>query len=410
MSTTNNRYPFQRALRAITRYRRDNGLLDGDGSPQSETRRNFMAVSAVFGTSAALAAAGAGALVSREAAAQSASEDQTIRDNAEYSMVLATAYRVGTTRSYPMMQLHFKENLQNATNRRVYVDLRPAGQLGAGATLAERVQTGTIQAAQHSLSNFAPFAPQADLINIPYWVGLNQEFVNLTTSATWDRVVNAAVRERGYEPLFYVTIDPRTAAMRKGLRDEPFRTPDDMRGIKFRVPASEMLQQLYQLLGANPTPVAWGETTSAIRQGVADALDPSLGALYVFGFAEILSYVTFNAAVPDAQVYSCNAEWFNGLPTELRDGVKWASELTFLQNIAQVPAARTHAMMEMTAAGVQFYTPTAEERAQWIEACGHQRAEWNTFKERLAGSLGAFEELHEAATTMGRYYVHDVGA
>jgi TRAP-type C4-dicarboxylate transport system substrate-binding protein len=68
------------------------------------------------------------------------------------------------------------------------------------------------------------------------------------------------------------------------------------------------------MVGANPTPVAWGETPSAIRQGVADALDPSVGALHVFGFGEILSHVTFTQAVPDSQVYSINLEWFNSLP------------------------------------------------------------------------------------------------
>ena len=84
--------------------------------------------------------------------------------------------------------------------------------------------------------------------------------------------------------------------------------------VKFRVPGSAMLQQYYRMVGANPTPVAWGETPSAIKQGVADALDPSVGALYVFGFADILSHVTFTQAVPDSQVYSVNLEWFNSLP------------------------------------------------------------------------------------------------
>ena len=74
--------------------------------------------------------------------------------------------------------------------------------------------------------------------------------------------------------------------------------------MKFRVPGSKMLQQYYRMVGANPTPVAWGETPSAIKQGVADALDPSVGALYVFGFEDILSHVTFTQAVPDSQVYS----------------------------------------------------------------------------------------------------------
>jgi TRAP-type C4-dicarboxylate transport system substrate-binding protein len=73
-------------------------------------------------------------------------------------MTLATAYVLGASRSYPIMQLDLKENIQNMTNGKVYVRLAPGGQLGAGGALAQAVQGGTIQCAQHSLANFAPFA------------------------------------------------------------------------------------------------------------------------------------------------------------------------------------------------------------------------------------------------------------
>ena len=81
-------------------------------------------------------------------------------------------------------------------------------------------------------------------------------------------------------------------------------------------------------MGANSTPVAWGDKPSAIKQGVADALDPSVGALYVFIFRDILSHVTFTEAVPDSQVYSCNPEWFKSLPSDVQDGIEFASEVT----------------------------------------------------------------------------------
>ncbi len=218
--------------------------------------------------------------------------------------------------------------------------------------------------------------------------------------------VNPQVEAKGFKPLFYVVIDPRVVAIRKGGKG-PVRTPADLAGVKFRVPGSEMLQQFYRMLGANPTPVAWGETPSAIKQGVADALDPSVGALYVFGFKDILSCVSFTQAAPDSQVYSCNLEWFNGLPADLREGIGFASEITAGQNLAKAPAARNHAMAEMRAAGVEFYSPTADELAEWHEVSGYQRREWDAFKVSLAGSMETFDKLAEAAGTQGRYYVHD---
>lgn len=373
----------------------------------SQERRNFLKLAGTGSFTAAVMAGAAGTLWSSEAVAQTAREESEREAAADHIMTIATAYAPIADRSYPIMQFDFKENIQNATRGKVYVKLSPGGQLGAGSALAQKVQGGTIQAAQHSLSNFAPFAPVVDLTNLPYLCGSNQRFVNLVTSDHWKTTVHPEVEARGFKPLWYVVIDPRVVALRRGT-DGPVKVPSDLSGIKFRVPGSEMLQQYYSMVGANPTPIAWGETPSAIKQGVADALDPAVGALYVFGFQDVLSYVTFTRAVPDGQVYSCNLEWFNSLPADVQEGIEFASEITAGQNLAKVPAARNFAMAELEKAGVEFYSPTEDELAQWREAGGYQRSEWDGFKTELAGSMEAFDKLVEAAETQGRAYVHDV--
>ena len=373
---------------------------------RSAERRNFLKLTGAGAFTAAMVAGAAGTLWSEEAVAQTAKEEREREKAAKHTMTIATAYVLGASRSYPIMQLDFKENIQNATNGQVYVKLAPAGQLGAGGALVQKVQGGTIQAAQHSLSNFAPFAPVVDLINLPYFCGANQRFVNLVNSDAWHQQVDRKIAAKGFKALFYIVIDPRVVALRKG-GPGPVLSPDDLKGVKFRVPGSKMLQQYYRLVGANPTPVAWGETPSAIKQGVADALDPSVGALYVFGFKDILSHVTFTQAVPDSQVYSCNLEWFNGLPKDVQDGITFGSEITAHQNLAKVPAARSYAMAELTKSGVKFHTLSDDQLAVWKEAGGYQRKEWDKFKTELAGSMDVFEKLAEAADTQGRYYVHD---
>ncbi|WP_135506451.1 TRAP transporter substrate-binding protein [Roseovarius aestuariivivens] len=372
----------------------------------SAERRNFLKLSATGAFTAAMVAGAGGVLWSSPAAAQTANEERDREKAADHVMTVATAYVLGASRSYPIMQLDLKENIQNATNGKVYVKLAPGGQLGAGGSLVQKVQGGTIQAAQHSLSNFAPFASTVDLINMPYLCGSNQRFTNLVNSDYWKAEVHPKVEANGFKALFYVNIDPRVIAVRKGGAGAVI-SPADLSGIKFRVPGSKMLQQYYRMVGANPTPVAWGETPSAIKQGVADALDPSVGALYVFGFKDILSHVTFTQAVPDSQVYSCNLEWFNSMPGDVQEGIMWAAEMTAHQNLAKVPSARAYAMAELRKAGVAFHSLTDDQLAEWKEAGGYQRSEWDEFKTELAGSMDAFAKLEEAASTQGKYYVHD---
>ena len=372
----------------------------------SSERRNFLKLAGQGSFTAAMVAGGAGLLWSTQASAQTATEERDRENAAEHTMTIATAYVLGATRSYPIMQLDLKENIQNATNGKVYVKLAPGGQLGAGGALAQSVQGGTIQAAQHSLSNFAPFASVVDLINMPYLCGSNQRFTNLVHSDIWAKEVNPKVEAAGFKALFYVNIDPRVVAVRKG-GSGPVMTPGDLDGVKFRVPGSAMLQQYYRMVGANPTPVAWGETPSAIKQGVADALDPSVGALYVFGFKDILSHVTFTQAVPDSQVYSCNLEWFNSMPANIQDGIMEAAEITRHQNLSKVPSARNYAMAELRKSGVEFHSLSDDQLAEWKATGGYQLAEWDNFKTELAGSMETFSKLEEAAGTMGQYYVHD---
>lgn len=378
-------------------------------TPEMVERRRFFQVAGRFGFTAAVAGVGAGALFSDEAMAQVANEERERESKAKFQVIVATEYVLGASRTYPMMQLDFKENLQNFSNGELYIKLAPGGQLGVGGALASKVQNNTVSIAMHSISNFAPFAPAVDLINIPYFCGNNQQFVNLVTSSAWRDQVHPAVEARGFKPLMYICIDPRTVAIRKRLRDKPVAVPEDIAGIKFRVPASKVLQQFYRLAGANPTPVAWGETSSAMKQGVADALDPSLQALQIFGFAETLHSISTIRSVPDSQIYSCNLEWFNGLPKHLQDAVMEASDVTFRQNLARVPASRAYAMDQLKQAGVEIYVPTAAEIEQWVARCGYQLPAWDAMKAEFAGSLEQFDKLLEAANTMGQYYVHDVG-
>ncbi len=148
-------------------------------------------------------------------------------------MTIATAYVLGASRSYPIMQLDLKENIQNATNGKVYVKLAPGGQLGAGGALVQTVQGGTIQAAQHSLSNFAPFASTVDLINMPYLCGSNQRFTNLVNSDYWNTEVHPKVEAAGLQG---AVLRQHRPARRCGAQRRRWRCPQPQRSVGRQVP------------------------------------------------------------------------------------------------------------------------------------------------------------------------------
>jgi TRAP-type C4-dicarboxylate transport system substrate-binding protein len=369
-------------------------------------RRRFFEVVGRYGFTTAIMALTGGYLWSDAELAHAADDEAAMEKGAKHVMLFATEYKNDDYKTYPIMQTQFKTNLQKLTGNAVYVKLFPSGQLGIGPALAQKVQNGTVQGGSVSLSNFSPFAPIVDVINIPFWCGENQRFANLVTSSVWNDAITPKVTAKGYKPMFYFTIDPRTVAARKGMH-KTIKTPDDMRGVKMRVPASRILQQFYRLAGANPTVVAWGETPSALKQGVADALDPSVGALYTFGFIDIVESITLVDSVSDAQMFAANQGWYQSLPKDLQMKFEEASEKTQGESFAQIPIARKNSMDAFTKAGVTFYKPSAAEHKRWVDVAGAQRPEWNDTKKELAGSLDTFDKLQVAANTKGKFTVDD---
>lgn len=366
----------------------------------SAERRRFFEVARRYGFTTAVLASTGGFLWSRPEVARAADDEAAKAKAAKHTMIFATEYKEDAFHTYPIMQTQFKDNLQSLSKGEIYVKLHPAGQLGVGGALAQKVQAGTVQGGSVSLSNFSPFTPVVDLINVPFWCGENQKFANLVTSAAWNNEITPKVTAKGYKPMFYFTVDPRTVAVRKGF-GKIVKTPDDMRGMKMRVPSSKLLQQFYRLAGANPTVVAWGETPSALKQGVADGLDPAVGALYTFGFIDILEAITTVESVPDAQMFAANFKWFESLPKNLQQAFDEASAKTQAESFAQILVARKTSMDALGKAGIKFHAPSADEHRKWVEACGEQRPEWNDIKKELAGSIDMFDKLKTAANTKG---------
>ncbi len=381
------------------------GMRNSGFGRNAMDRRRFIEVSAKFGFGVALIAASEGLIWDSQAVAQVAQDETAKETAAKVKMQFATEYKNEDYVKLPIMQLKFKENVEAASKGEIFVKLFPGGALGIGAALAQKIQSGTVSGGAVSLSNFSPFTAVVDLINLPYWCGENQKFANLVTSAAWNDEITPKVMERGYKPIFYFTMDPRTISTRKGYK--AIKLPKDMEGMKMRVPPSAILQQIYKLAGANPTVIAWGETAAAIKQGVADGLDPAITALATFGFHDILGNVTFVKTVPDAQMFACNAGWYKSLSDGQRKAFDEAAAKTQAESFAQIEKARKEAMRIMSAEGCQFHQLSADEYKAWVEACGEQKKEWDEFKIKLAGSLDNFEKFKKAANTKGPITVAD---
>jgi len=197
--------------------------MHSSDKPLNPERRRFLEVSRRYGFATAVLAGTGGFLWNDLALAQTAADEEAKQKAAKHTMIFATEYKIEDYVKYPVMQAQFKTNVETLSKNQMFVKLHPAGQLGIGSALAQKIQGGTVQGGAVSLSNFSPFTKTVDLINIPFWCGENQKYANLVTSAAWNNEITPKVVDKGYKPMFYFTVDPRTVSTRRGFGKAPIR-------------------------------------------------------------------------------------------------------------------------------------------------------------------------------------------
>lgn len=114
-------------------------------------------------------------------------------------------------------------------------------------------------------------------------------------------------------------------------------TPDDMKGMKIRVPNSSMYINCLTAMGATPTAMAFSETISAVQQGVVDGLEGNMNAYSTNGSADVAKQMSFtNHLIGTCGAY-INVDVWNSIPEQYRDIIQeefsyGARELTDFTN------------------------------------------------------------------------------
>jgi TRAP-type C4-dicarboxylate transport system substrate-binding protein len=89
--------------------------------------------------------------------------------------------------------------------------------------------------------------------------------------------------------------------------------PEDLAGIKLRMPPGDAWQLLGRALGANPTPMAYAETYTGLQTGAIDGQDNPLPNVQNMKFYEVLSQIVLTSHLVGFDVLSVNLKTWNGM-------------------------------------------------------------------------------------------------
>ncbi len=162
----------------------------------------------------------------------------------------------------------FAELVAKNTNGRIEVKVFPQSQLANGSQKAEleMLQSGVIDMTWDSPIILALFLDKRfDVFNLP-WLYPSMEVANKVADGPMGVLAMKWLEEKGIVGLGIGVNGYRELTNSK----HPITTPDDMKGIKFRVAGSKLYLDTFKLLGANAVTMSFGEVFTSLQQGVID--------------------------------------------------------------------------------------------------------------------------------------------
>jgi tripartite ATP-independent transporter DctP family solute receptor len=98
----------------------------------------------------------------------------------------------------------------------------------------------------------------------------------------------------------------------------PIRRPEDLRGLRLRVPKGVWREKAFRQLGAEPVPMPLHEVYNALKSGVVDGEENPLTQIYGSKFHEVQQFLTFSDHVYTPAYVIVSDEHFAKLPRDVQ--------------------------------------------------------------------------------------------
>lgn len=157
----------------------------------------------------------------------------------------------------------YADELKTATDGKFSLEHFPAGQLGSDAEIFESVKQGSIDFA---LQGAIPGSKVAGAFYIPYLFEDADHLKKVIFGSTGEKIKKLIEKETGVKVIGFVPFAARMLTT-KGVE---VKTPDDLKGLKIRVPETPAVVEGWKQLGASPTPISFTELFTSLQTGVVD--------------------------------------------------------------------------------------------------------------------------------------------
>ena len=242
----------------------------------------------------------------------------------------------------------------------------------------EAMLNGDVQLAAPSLSKFETFTKKFRIFDLPFVFEDVAAVDRFQNSEDGEKLKNAMAR-RGLKGLAFWH-----NGMKQISANRPLIKPEDAKGLKFRVQASDVLVAQFDQLGASPQKMSFKEVYGGLQTKVIDGQENTWSNIYGQKFFEVQDGITeSNHGILDYLVVTSTKFW-DGLPDDVRGQLATILKEVTEERNAESTKVNEDNKQSIIAAGGVVRTLTPEQRQAWVEA---MKPVWKKFEDDIGADL-----------------------
>lgn len=273
----------------------------------------------------------------------------------------------------------FRDLVHERLGGKVKVEVYPSSQLYGDNKVLEAMLLGDVQIAAPSLSKFKKYTKKLQLFDLPFLFKDIEAAERFQQSEAGQGLLNS-MKRKGVVGLGYLH-----NGMKQISASKPLRVPSDADGLKFRIMTSDVLSAQFEALNATPLKKPFSEVFTLLQTKAIDGQENTWSNIYSKKFFEVQDYITASDHGLLDYLVVTSAEFWDGLPDDIRGEVKKAMDesIAFGNAIAAEKATSDRAAIEASGRS-KVLDLTDAERQQWVEA---MKPVWAKFEKAVSKEL-----------------------
>lgn len=262
---------------------------------------------------------------------------------------------------------HFAELVAEKSDGRITIDVFPAGQLGDEKTVYQTLQMGggAVDMCRGNTNSLSDFGIQKlNLFGLPFIFRDREHLWNVLDSEIGDEFLKEPQEAgTGMVGLFYLDEGSRNFFT---VKNKPVESIEDFKGLKLRVPTTDLMSDTASALGVQSTPISFSELYSALQTGTVDGAEQPHSGYVSNKFYEVAPNYILTGHTYSPGIVLMSEQVWNTLDEEAQQILMEAGQETEEWNRASIEELDNDLLQQAKDAGANVIEVT--DKTPYIEA------------------------------------------